>query len=70
VTDLNDVEYYWDIVVRNFDLYGQEDQEDMLIELIHVYLKTNEGVTLEKLKELVTRAMTSFMMRRIERKRR
>jgi len=69
VTDLNDVEYYWDIVVRNFDLYGQEDQEDMLIELIHVYLKTNEGVTLEKLKELVTRAMTSFMMRRIERKR-
>ena len=70
MTDLNDVEYYWDIVVRNFDLYGQEDQEDMLIELIHVYLKTNEGVTLEKLKELVTRAMTSFMMRRIERKRR
>jgi len=70
VTDLNDVEYYWDIVVRNFDLYGQEDQEDMLIELIHVYLKSNEGVTLEKLKELVTRAMTSFMMRRIERKRR
>ena len=70
MTDLNDVEYYWDIVVRNFDLYGQEDQEDMLIELIHVYLKSNEGVTLEKLKELVTRAMTSFMMRRIERKRR
>ncbi len=66
MTDLNDVEYYWDIVVRNFDLYTQEDQEDMLIELIHVYLRTNEGVTLERLKELVTKAMTTFMMKRIE----
>jgi len=70
MVDLNDVDYYWDIVVKNFDLYIQETQEEMLIELIHVYLKSNEGVTLEKLKELVTRAMTSFMMRRIERKRR
>ena len=66
MTDLNDVEYYWDIVVRNFDLYTQEDQEEMLIELIHVYLRTNEGVTLERLKELVTKAMTTFMMKRIE----
>jgi len=66
MTDLNDVEYYWDIVVRNFDLYTQEDQEDMLIELIHVYLRTNEGATLERLKELVTKAMTTFMMKRIE----
>ena len=68
MTDLNDVEYYWDIVVRNFDLYDQEDQEDMLIELIHVYLRTNEGVTLEKLKELATRAMTTFMMKKIGKK--
>jgi len=66
MTDLNDVEYYWDIVVKNFDLYAQEDQEDMLIELIHVYLRTNEGITLEKLKELVTRAMTTFMMKKIK----
>jgi len=65
---LNDVEYYWDIVKRNFDLYDQEDQEDMLIELIHVYLRTNEGVTLEKLKELATRAMTTFMMKKIGKK--
>ena len=70
MVDLNDVDYYWDIVVKNFDLYIQETQEEMLIELIHVYLKSNEGVTLEKLKELVTRAMTSFMMRRIERQKR
>jgi len=68
MVDLNDVEYYWDIVKRNFDLYDQEDQEDMLIELIHVYLRTNEGVTLEKLKELATRAMTTFMMKKIGKK--
>jgi len=68
MTDLNDVEYYWDIVIRNFDLYDQEDQEDMLIELIHVYLRTNEGVTLEKLKELATKAMTTFMMKKIGKK--
>ncbi|RLG90932.1 MAG: hypothetical protein DRO36_05195 [Candidatus Hecatellales archaeon] len=65
MVDLNDVDYYWDIVVKNFDLYIQETQEEMLIELIHVYLKSNEGVTLEKLKELVTRAMTTFMMKKL-----
>ena len=69
MVDLNDVDYYWDIVVKNFDLYTQDDQEDMLIELIHVYLRTNEGVTLEKLKELATRAMTTFMMKKLERER-
>jgi len=68
MTDLNDVEYYWDIVVRNFDLYDQEDQEEMIIELIHVYLRTNEGVTLERLKKLATRAMTTFMMKKIGKK--
>jgi len=69
MVDLNDVDYYWDIVVKNFDLYTQDDQEDMLIELIHVYLRTNEGVTLEKLKELATRAITTFMMKKLERER-
>ena len=69
MTDLNDVDYYWGIIVENFDLYLQEDQEDMLIELIHAYLESNEGVTLERLKELATRAMTTYMMKKLERER-
>jgi len=63
---LNDLEYYWEILLSNFDLYDEEDQEKMIIELIHKFMRTNKGITLKRLKEIVTKAFISYPIERVK----
>jgi len=55
--DETDLDYYCEIVEKNFDLLCEESQRESLKVLIRQYLKSNPEKTIEDVKRIVDEAV-------------
>ena len=55
--DETDLDYYCEIVEKNFDLLCEESQRESLKVLIRAYLRSNPEKTIEDVKQIVDEAV-------------